>query len=59
MHGLHEAVREKVSGECEFCAEAFELKDQVKACQAPLVGDYAGHPSFRKLLSQGYQIITF
>ena len=25
----------------------------------PLVGDYDGHPSFRKLLSQGYQVITF
>ncbi len=58
-HSLYAAVKDKVSGVCEFCAGAFEVKDQVKACNVPLVGDYDGHPSFRKLLSQGYQVITF
>ena len=58
-HGLYVAVRNKVSGVCDYCAAAFGVKDQVKACGAPLVGDFEGHPSFRKLLSQGYQVITF
>jgi hypothetical protein len=58
-HGLYEAVKDKVSGVCEFCAGAFEVKEQVKACNMPLAGDYDGHPSFRKLLLQGYQVITF
>ncbi|MCI0509999.1 DsrE family protein [Chromohalobacter sp.] len=58
-HGLYAAVRDKVSGVCDYCAGAFGVKDQVVACGAPLVDDFEGHPSFRKLLSQGYQVITF
>lgn len=58
-HTLYGAVKDKVSGVCEFCAAAFGVKDAVKSCGAPLVGDYDGHPSFRTLLAQGYQIITF
>lgn len=58
-HGLYAAVRDKVSGVCDYCAGAFGVKDQVKDCGAPLASDFEGHPSFRRLLSQGYQIITF
>ncbi len=58
-HPLYAAVKDKVSGVCEFCAGAFGVKDDVKACGAPLVGDYDGHPSFRKLLAQDYRVITF
>lgn len=58
-HGLYAAVQDKVAGVCEFCAGAFGVKEQVLACGAPLTGDYDGHPSFRKLLADGYQIITF
>lgn len=58
-HGLYEAVKDRVGGVCSFCAGAFGVKDQVLACGVPLADDYDGHPSFRKLLAQGYQVITF
>lgn len=58
-HGLYAAVRDKVSGVCDYCAGAFGVKEQVKACGAPLAGDFEGHPSFRRLLCEGYQVITF
>jgi hypothetical protein len=58
-HNLYAAVRDKVSGVCEFCAAAFGVTDQVKACGAPLAGEFEGHPSFRTLLRQGYHVITF
>lgn len=58
-HGLYAAVRDKVIGVCDYCAGAFGVKDQVKACGAPLADDFEGHPSFRKLLAGGYQVITF
>ncbi|MDO8596924.1 MAG: hypothetical protein Q7R45_09895 [Sulfuricaulis sp.] len=58
-HTLYEAVKDKVAGVCSFCASAFQVKEQVTACGTPLVADYDGHPSFRKLLVNGYQIITF
>lgn len=58
-HRLYAAVRDKVSGVCAFCAGAFGVKDQVVSCGAPLAGEFEGHPSFRSLLSQGYQVLTF
>jgi hypothetical protein len=50
LHGLYTAVKDRTSGACEFCAGA---------CGVKLAGDYDGHPSFKKLVSQGYQVITF
>ncbi len=58
-HGIYAAVKDRISGACEFCAGAFGVKDQVVACGVKLTGEYDGHPSFKKLVSQGYQVITF
>jgi hypothetical protein len=35
------------------------VKDKVVASGVKLAGDYEGHPSFMKLVSAGYQVITF
>lgn len=59
IHGLFEAVKDRITGACEFCAGAFDVKDKVVACGVKLAGDYEGHPSFKKLIAQGYQVITF
>ena len=59
LHGPYIAVKDRISGAYEFCAWAFGVKDQVVACGVKLAGDYDGHPSFKKLMSQGYQVITF
>jgi hypothetical protein len=59
IHGLFEAVRDRIGGACEFCAGAFGVKDKVVACGVKLAGDFEGHPSFKKLVSEGYQVITF
>ncbi|MBX3235896.1 MAG: DsrE family protein [Nitrospiraceae bacterium] len=59
IHALYEAVKDRIAGACEFCAGAFGVKDKVVACGVKLVGEYNGHPSFRLLISQGYQVITF
>ncbi|MEW6247954.1 MAG: hypothetical protein AB1555_14745 [Nitrospirota bacterium] len=59
IHGLYEAVKDRIAGACEFCAGAFGVKDKVVACGVRLAGDFEGHPSFRKLVSAGYQVITF
>jgi hypothetical protein len=58
-HPLFSAVKDKVSGVCSYCATAFGVKDGVQACAVPLLSEYDGHPSFKKLLSQGYQVVTF
>jgi hypothetical protein len=43
LHGLYNAVKDRIGG----------------ACGVRLTGDYEGHPSFKTLVSQGYQVITF
>jgi hypothetical protein len=59
VHALYKSVQDKISGVCSFCATAFGVHEEISACGSPLVADYDGHPSFRKLVSEGYQIITF
>ncbi len=56
---LFSAVKDKISGVCAYCAGAFGVKEQVQACGVQLLGEYDGHPSFKKLLSENYQVITF
>lgn len=59
LHGLYGAVKDRVTGACTFCAGAFEVTDQVQSCGIKLLGEYDGHPSFKKLIDQDYQVITF
>jgi hypothetical protein len=58
-HALYRAVNDKVSGVCSYCANAFGVTEQVKGAGAPFDDAYDGHPSFRRLLAEGYQVITF
>jgi hypothetical protein len=53
------AVKDWLGGTCEYYGEAFGVEDEVIARGMMLAGEYHGHPSFRKLVSQGYQVITF
>ncbi len=32
---------------------------KIKKTDVPLLEEYAGHPSLQRLVSQGYQVITF
>lgn len=59
IHGLYRAVGDKVAGVCAFCAGAFGAKAGVEATGVPLVSEYDGHPSFRKLVAGGYQVLNF
>ena len=59
LHGLYQQVSDKVSGVCQFCAGAFGVTDAAIECKLKLLSEFDGHPSFRDLLAEGYQIITF
>ncbi len=59
IHGLFEAVKDRIAGTCEFCPSAFGVKDKVTACGVKLTGEYDSHPRFKKLGSHCYQVITF
>lgn len=53
-----DSIRDRI-GACRFCAVAFGAKDEIERAGIPLLGEYEGHPSLRKLISQDYQVITF
>ena len=58
-HGLFEDVRGEVAGACAYCAKAFGVKDRVEEEGVPLIDDYDGHPSVRKFVHDGYEVLTF
>lgn len=58
-HELFDKVRDKVEGACGYCADAFEVKDQVKERNLPLLDEFKGHPSFKQLADSGYTILNF
>lgn len=57
-HELFERVRTAVTV-CSYCAEAYEVTAKIKAANLPLVDEFKGHPSFRKLVEAGFQILVF
>lgn len=58
-HLLFQAVREKVTGACRFCADAFNVEEEIRQQGVVLLEDFDQHPSLRTYLSEGYQVITF
>lgn len=58
-HSLFSKVRSVIAGACSYCAGAYGVKDDIEATDVELLDEFDGHPSVRKLLSNGYQIITF
>jgi hypothetical protein len=42
-----------------LCARAFGVKEEVQESGVELMGEFEGHPSLSKLVSEGYQVITF
>lgn len=61
-HRLHRAfrmVKDEVSGACKACAVSFGVREEIEASGVPLLTEYRGHQSIRRLVSEGYQIITF
>lgn len=59
LHPVFEAVRGSVAGACEFCANAFEVKEEVREADVGLLSEFEGHPSLRQRVADGYHVITF
>ncbi len=58
-HEHYQAVKDKIVGVCQYCAGAFQVTDQIQRAGVPFADEFNGHPSFRSLVNQGYQVITF
>ena len=59
LHGLYAEVKDVVTGACGFCAGAFEVSDAVKAAGVCTLEDFGTNMSYRKLVNDGYQVLTF
>ncbi|HXG35384.1 MAG TPA: DsrE family protein [Dehalococcoidia bacterium] len=42
---------------CDYCSNAFGVRDDLKAHGEPLVAEYMDHPSIANLVADGYQIL--
>ncbi|MGH3736169.1 MAG: hypothetical protein ACRDT6_11200 [Micromonosporaceae bacterium] len=58
-HKLYQAVSDRVTGACGYCARAFDAEESAKRAHVHLLNEYQGHPSVRSLVADGYQVITF
>jgi hypothetical protein len=61
-HRLHRAfrmVKDKVAGACKACATSFGVREEIRASGVPLLTEYRGHQSLRKVINAGYQVVTF
>ncbi len=43
---------------CDFCANAFQVKEKLKTQGQELTAEYQGHPSIAKYADQGYQLVV-
>jgi hypothetical protein len=58
-HSLFEQTKDSIAGACGYCAGAFGVKDAIEDTDVELLDEFDGHPSVRKLVSNGYQVLTF
>lgn len=58
-HRLYEQTKELIAGACSYCAGAYGVKDAIEGTDVDLLDEFEGHPSVRKLISNGYEILTF
>lgn len=59
LHRAFELVKDKVAGACKACAVSFGVREEVEASGVPLLTEYRGHQSLRKLVKEGFEIVTF
>ena len=52
-------MRVQIEGACSYCAGAFEVTEKLKDAKIELIDEFKGHPSFKKLIDDGYQVLVF
>jgi hypothetical protein len=58
-HALFEEAKDSIAGACSYCAGAYGVKEPIEESDVELLDEFDGHPSVRKLVSNGYQVLTF
>lgn len=58
-HELYASIRDVIDGACEFCANAFDVRDEIAETDIDFLSEFEGHPSLKSLIDTGYEIVTF
>lgn len=58
-HALFAAVKDQITGVCQYCADAFGATASVAAAGVPLLDEYQHHPRLRTLVHDGFQVLIF
>jgi hypothetical protein len=57
LHHLYRTVKTETKV-CDYCAETFEVHDQVMSSGVEVIAEYDGHVSLRSLYQEGYNVVT-
>ena len=58
-HELFAAVHDQIAGACGYCAHAYGAEQDAHREQIIVLDEYEGHPSLRRLVVEGFQLLTF
>ena len=58
-HDLYQEIKPHITGACEYCANAYGVKQAVLREEVPLLDEHRGHPSLRTLVAEGFAVLTF
>jgi hypothetical protein len=59
LHKLFLSTKDQIAGACEFCINAFDVKEGVRDAGIRFLSEFEGHPSLRKRIAEGYEVVTF
>lgn len=57
-HSVYVGLTDLMSA-CNYCANAYDVADEVEDSPATLLDEHEGHPSIRSYVADGYEVITF
>ena len=58
LHKKYMELKPYITGVCEYCTAGFKQGLHVKETGIPVIAEYNGHPSMRRLIMEGYTVIT-
>lgn len=58
-HRLFNELKQQVRGACSFCAGVFGATEATEQSGTGLLSEFEGHPSVRRLMGEGYQILNY
>ena len=58
-YDLYAAVKDQITGVCQYCARAFGATESVQAAGVPLLDEYQQHPGLRSLVHDGFHVLIF